>query len=351
MKQTVMLNDRAVGDGEPPYIIAEIGSNHNGDMNLCFEIIDAAVEAGADAVKMQSWSSSSLISTAEYERNTSYTDTHRHFGSLKEMVEAYQFTPEQHYEVLAYCKEKGVHFFSSAFSHEEVDLLDSLGVPCIKLASMDINNLPLLAYVAQTGRPVILSTGMASIGEIERALDTLERNGSGPVIVLHCISIYPPDHEDIHLNNIPMLRQTFGNLVGFSDHSIGTAIPLAAITLGACVIEKHFTIDTEMEGWDHWISATPEQLKVITEQGRNIQQALGSHQRVVSEAEQAKRQKFRRRVVLSKALPAGHVLTAEDLDYKRPGNGINPDEAQYVIGRKLTRDLEYDHELEWDDLV
>ena len=350
VNKTVQIGSREVGDGQPPYVIAEIGSNHNGDMKLCFELIDAAVEAGCDAVKMQSWSKHTLISKAEYKRNTDYADTHRHFGSLEQMVEKYQLSDAQHREVVEYCADKSVHFFSSAFSPREVKLLDDLDVPCIKLASMDINNLRLLEIAAKTGRPLIISTGMASLAEIERALQTLDAHGAKSVIVLHCISIYPPEYEDIHLNNIPMLRQTFGRVVGFSDHSIGTSIPLAAIALGAAVIEKHFTIDTEMEGWDHWISATPDQMKVIVEQGGHIQRALGSYQRTVSQAEVSKREKFRRRVVLQGDLPEGHVIRDEDVDFKRPGNGIHPDELPYVVGRRLKRAVSDDHELEWSDL-
>lgn len=348
---SVKFQERHVGAGNYPYIIAEIGANHNGDMNLCRKMIDSAVECGADCVKFQSWSKGSLISKAEFDRNTGYADRHRHFGSLEDMVERYQFTESQHHEVLAYCKEHGIHFASSAFSRVEVDLLDSLDVPFIKVASMDITHLPLLRYMAGTGRPIVLSTGMATLGEIDRALETLVSAGAGPIALLHCISIYPPEYSDINLLNIPMLKQAFDLPVGFSDHSMGTAIPLAAIALGACIVEKHFTIDTELEGWDHWISATPDQLSVLVKEGRNITTALGGYKRVVSEAEMAKRGKFRRRVVLARALEAGHVLTMDDLDYKRPGNGIPPEHAEHLVGRILRVALPADHELELTDLV
>lgn len=348
--EIVNLAGRLVGPGQPPYVIAEIGSNHNGDLDLAKKLIDSAKACGADAVKFQSWSKSSLISKAEYQRNTAYADKKRHFGSLEAMVEKYQFTPQQHYQIAEYCRALGVHFLSSAFAPEEVDLLAGMGVPAIKIASMDVTHLPLLAYVGRSGLPVMVSTGMASLGEVERAVHTLQENGSGPVILLHCISIYPPAYDSIHLKNIPMLQTAFDLPVGFSDHSIGTSIPLAAIALGACVIEKHFTLDKEMEGWDHWISADPAELEIICREGRNVFEALGSSVRSVSPAEMEKRVKFRRRMVVRRAMAKGEVLKAEDLDYKRPGTGIHPDELKYVVGRPVNRDLEADDELEWGDL-
>ena len=345
------LANRLVGPGQPPYIIAEIGANHNGDMNLCKTMIDEAVRCGADAVKFQSWSVGSLISKAEYGRNASYSDPERHFGSLKEMVERYQLTPEQHVEIAAYCKAKGVHFMSTPFSPEEVDLLVELKVPALKVASMDVNHLPLLQHMARTGLPVILSTGMSSLAEVATALDTLRKHGSGPVALLHCISIYPPDYRDIHLHNIPMLEDAFDVPVGFSDHSFGTAIPLAAIALGACIIEKHFTTDKTLQGWDHMISADPPELEAICREGQNVFLALGQRARTVSEAELEKRKKFRRCIVLRHEVEAGQVLMLEDLDFKRPGTGIHPNESPYVVGRRVTRALEADHELAWSDLA
>jgi len=345
--ELLSLNGRLVGPGFPPYIIAEIGANYNGDMDLCKRMIDAARDCGADAVKFQSWSKSSLIGSAEYARNTSYADKNRHFGSLEEMVERYQLTPDQHREVAWYCRERGITFTSSPFSLKEVDLLESLDVPCFKVASMDINHLPLLSYIGGKRRPVILSTGMATLGEIERAVGTLRAAGSGPVALLHCISIYPPDARDIHLKNIPMLERAFDVPVGFSDHTLGTSVPLAAVALGACIVEKHFTLDKQMDGWDHWISADPQEMKTLSEQAKTVYESLGSYVRTVSPAEMEKRLKFRRRAVLNRAMNKGETIAETDLDFKRPGNGIHPDEAAYIVGRKLKNDCAIDQELEW----
>ena len=347
----VTIGSRSVGAGRPPYLIAEIGSNHNGDMALCRRLIDSAHAAGAHAVKFQSFSNRSLISSAEYARNTHYDDKKKHFGTLREMVDAYQFTPAMHREVAAYCRDLGIDFLSTPFNQEEVDLLVELDVPALKVASMDVNHPVLLQAVARTGKPVLLSTGMASLAEIERAVDALASAGSGPVVLLHCVSIYPPEPDAIHLRNIPMLEQAFGLPVGFSDHTLGTAVPLAAVALGACLIEKHFTLDKQMAGWDHAISADPAEMAALARDLDAVRLALGSSRRVVSEAERTKRLRFRRRIVLRHAVAAGTTLALDDLDFKRPGTGIDPDEHPYVVGRRVARDLEDDHELSWDDLA
>lgn len=349
--KTIKFGNVEVGPGTPPYIIAEIGSNHNGDMELCRRLIDAAAEAGAHAAKFQSWTDTSLIAEEEYQRNTEYSDKKRHFGSLREMVKAYQLTPDQHLEARAHCQARGIAFCSSAFSAEEVDLLDRLDVPFIKIASMDIVNLPLLKHVARTKRPVVISTGMATLAEIEQSVETVRREENDQIVLLHCISIYPPEYDMINLGNMATLRQAFDVPVGFSDHTIGTAIPLAAIGLGACVIEKHFTLDQDMEGWDHAISANPVELRTIVEQGKNIFTALGSSRRIVSEADLEKRKKFRRSLVARHPLPKGHALAEDDLDAKRPGTGIAPDQIPYVLGRRIARDLKKDEVIHWEHLV
>lgn len=352
---------------EKAFIIAEVGSNHNGDMDLCREMIDAAKRAGADAVKFQSFSDKSLISEAEYARRTDYGDTEadkkKHFGTLKEMVDAYWLRPEQHHEMAKYCESIGIEFMSTPFSNAEVDLLDECGVKRFKVASMDVNNLELLKYMASKGKPIIISTGMATLGEIETAIFTLEEAGCPEVTVLHCTSVYPPEVEDIALNNIKTLAQAFDIPVGYSDHSIGTDVPLIALSLGSTVIEKHFTTDKDMAGWDHAISADEAEMAKIAayaamtkeeleKHARNVpeyEEYLGRNRRVLSDREKSKIGIMRRCCVAKRAMKAGEVITMSDLDYKRPGTGIRPDEAKYIIGRALTRDVPYDHEFSWED--
>ncbi|MCK4527550.1 N-acetylneuraminate synthase family protein [candidate division WOR-3 bacterium] len=346
------LGNCEVKDFSIPYIIAEIGANHNGDMDLAIKMIDAAKTCGCHAVKFQSWTPDSLIAKEEYDRNQQYNDSpKKHFGSLKEMVEKYYLRPEQHRELKHYCDKIGIEFCSTPFFEDEADLLEELGVHFYKIASMDINNLSFLKHVAGKGKPIVLSTGMASLAEIENAVKAIEDEGNRQIILLHCIAIYPPAYEDINLNNIPMLRQTFGYPVGFSDHTIGISIPLASVALGSCVLEKHFTLDKDLPGWDHEVSANPEEMRMIVAESRNIVKSLGTFRRTVSQAEEEKKVKFRRSIVTNAHLKKGHKITSTDLSFKRPGSGISPDESDYVIGRTLNKDIEGDELIRWDDLI
>jgi len=348
MAKTITIGGKEVGSNNDTFFIAEIGSNHNGDMDLCRQLVDAAVECGVDAVKFQSWSDKSLISRSEYEKNTNYTDKKKHFGSLEEMVKQYQLTPDQHYEIKQYCKEKGIIFCSSPFSMDEADMLEGLDVPFFKIASMDINHLLFLKHVARKMRPIILSTGMATVSEIETAIKTIRGEGNSEIALLHCVALYPPDDRILNLRNIQMLSEIFQLPVGFSDHTVGITCPMTAIALGACIIEKHFTIEKDMEGWDHAISADPQEMKTIVNEGNRIQNFLGSYHRVIVEDEQKKALSFRRSLVAKHPMKTGHVIREEDLDFKRPGTGIKPDEVSYVVGLALTMAIEYDEILTWD---
>lgn len=333
-----------------PYIIAEIGANHNGDMELAKKMIDSAVACGCDAVKFQSWTPQSLIAKEEYNRNQSYDDSaKKHFGSLKEMVEKYYLRDEQHAELKEYCEGKGVDFCSSPFSNKEVDMLVKLDVPFLKIASMDITNIPFLKYAAKTMKPLVVSTGMSTLAEIETAVKTIQAEGNNQLVLLHCISIYPPKDQDIHLRNITMLQQAFDLPIGFSDHSFGASIPLASVVLGACVIEKHFTLDKDLPGWDHEISANPEEMKTICQDSKKIAAALGNTFRIVSEEEEQKKGKFRRSIVSVRNLEKGHVIAEADLAYKRPGTGIPPNEYNYLVGRKLKEAVTEDFLFNWNN--
>ena len=326
-----------------PYIIAEIGANHNGDIDLAINMINAAYAAGCHAVKFQSWTPDSLVSEQEYENNQVYNDSpKKHFGSLREMVNKYYLRPEQHFELKKHCDTIGIDFLSTPFSEKEADLLNEIDIPFFKVASMDINNYRLLKYLAEFQKPIVLSTGMSTISEIDKAIKVVESAGNFNIVLLHCISIYPPKYEDIHLNNIHMLNETFGYPVGFSDHTIGFSIPLAAIAKGACIVEKHFTIDNNLPGWDHEISADSNEMRVICSEGVNISKALGEKTRTVSIQEEEKKIKFRRSAVASRNLKKGKIIDENDILYKRPGSGLSPDLEFLIIGRKLNRDINKD---------
>ncbi|OGT07438.1 MAG: polysaccharide biosynthesis protein [Gammaproteobacteria bacterium GWF2_41_13] len=347
-----LKSEVVIADYSQPYIIAEIGANHNGDMDLARHIIKVAKECGCDAVKFQSWTPDSLVAKEEYDRNQKYEDSpKKHFGSLRDMVEKYYLREDQHWELKRYCDNIGIEFCSTPFSKEEANLLEEMKVPFYKVASMDINNLGFLSHVARKQKPILLSTGMATLAEIENAIRTIEAEGNSQIILLHCISIYPPAYEDINLNNIPMLRQAFGFPVGFSDHTIGISIPLVSVALGSCLIEKHFTLDKNMPGWDHEISANPDEMKAIVEESRNIIKALGSFRRVVSQAEEGKKLKFRRSIVASTHLEKGHEIIPTDLIFKRPGTGIPPDRLDCILGRKVNKDVKAGELLKWGDLL
>ena len=335
-----------------PYIIAEIGANHNGDMNLAKEMIKVAKQNGADAVKFQSWTPSSVASKIEYDKNQSYSDGDggkKHFGSLKEMVEEYYLRESQHVDLKEYCDSLEIDFCSTPFSDGEVEMLEKLDVQFYKLASMDIDNKVLITQVANTGKPILLSTGMSTLAEIETAINWIEATGNTQIVILHCISIYPPKYSDINLNNIPMLRTAFNYPIGFSDHTMGTSIPLAAVALGCCLIEKHFTLDKDMPGWDHAISADPKELLEIASESKNIFHALGSTRRIVSSDEVEKKTKFRRSIVATRELKKGEILAEGDITGKRPGTGIALSELQYIVGRELSKDVAKDVLLSWED--
>jgi len=331
-----------------PYIIADIGANHNGDIELAEEMVDKLAELGCDAAKFQSWSKESLFVKSFYKEKSKFVD--EKFGTLEQMVEKFSLSRDDLIVLNEHCNSRNITFCSSAFSIEEVDLLDELNVPFFKVASMDLNNLPFLKYAASKRKPIVLSTGMGSLAEIETALNTIYKAGNREVILLHCVSIYPPKDELVNLKNIVMLGDIFNVPVGFSDHTIGTSISLAAVALGAKIIEKHFTLDKNMPGWDHKVSADPEEMNMIIKESKRIRVALGKYQRIVSDAEMEQRKSFRRSIVTKRDLKSGDILTEKDLDYKRPGTGINPNEWKYVLGRKVNKNINKDELIRWEDL-
>lgn len=336
-----------------PYIIAEIGSNHNGDIELAKKMIDVAKEKGADCVKFQSWSKNTIFSRKKYEENYFLDDDYRDKDDydLEDIVEEYSITKEEQRTLKEYCDELNIGFSSSVFSREEVDfLVDELDVDFIKVASMDLNNYPFLEYVAKKDKPIVLSTGLSKLSEIEKAVDTIYDQGNEKLVLLHCVSNYPTKYDEVNLNNIEMLRDLFDVPVGFSDHTLGFSVPLLSVAKGVCLIEKHFTLDKSMEGWDHELSANPEELEVISKESKKIYQSLGKYQRVVNESEEQIKE-YRRSIVVNRDMEAGEIIEKNDLEFKRPGTGIKPGEVDYVVGRKLKNDKNVDELLNWDDFV
>lgn len=334
-----------------PYVIAEIGANHNGDMELAKKMIDIAKECGADCVKFQSWSKDTVFSRKVYQDNYFLRDDYRNRTdyTLEEIVDKYHIGVQQHRDLKEYCDKVGIDFASTPFSKPEVDLLvDELDVPFIKIASMDLNNVPFLKYVASKGKPVVISTGLCDLADVNDAVKALKSNGCNEIYLLHCVSIYPPQDDQVNLNNIDLLRMAFGLPTGYSDHTLGTIAPIMSIAKGVCIIEKHFTLDKEMVGWDHKVSANPEELKQICEAAEHGYQMLGSFTKVVNE-DQERRDAFQRSIVVARPIKKGEIIKEEDIDYKRPGTGIPPKYYEFVIGKEAKRDLEYDEILQMSD--
>lgn len=318
-------------------MVAELNSSHSGKVEIARDMIDAAKACGCDAVKFQSWSADSLYCRDHYEQNP----------LAKRMVDRFSLSPEELLELADYCGEVGIDFSSTPYSKAEVDFLaDQCHAPFIKIASMDINNLPFLRYAAQKNVPIVLSTGMATLEEIETAVREIEHAGCHDLCILHCVSLYPAEAQAVNLNNMVMLKERFPEYaVGFSDHTLGSEVACAATALGAALIEKHFTLDNKKIGWDNQMATGPEDMRGLVEQIHRVHEAMGCRERSLSQEELAQRDKMRRSLVAAIDLPAGHILREEDLDAKRPGDGISVSALQTVIGKTLCRDIEKDRML------
>ncbi len=339
-------------DGQKPYVIAEIGANHNGDMSLARKMIDVARDIGCDAVKFQSWDED-LFAKVVYEENKFLGDDYRERDdhTLETIMEEFKVTREEMRELADYCRKAGIDFSSTPFAPTQIDDLVAFGAPYIKIASMDLVSDYLLKHAARTGLPVVLSTGFGTLEEIDHAVRVIEAEGNRDIVLLHCIALYPPADEIVNLANMDMLRTAFGYPVGFSDHTLGPEIALASFARGAVILEKHFTLDKEMFGWDHKISADVPEMTAICRGRDRIHAAIGIPRRVVSEAEKARAPEFRRSIVAARAIAKGHRITADDITYKRPGRGLAPNADALVIGRVALRDLAPDDLLSWTDLA
>lgn len=329
-------------------IIAEAGVNHNGDMALAKELIAAAAEAGADLVKFQTFIAANIISgsapKAEYQKGA--TDAQE---SQQEMVRKLELTRVNHLELIAECKKQGIRFFSTAFDKDSIDLLEELGgTEIVKVPSGELTNLPYLRYLTRHGKHVLLSTGMANLGEIEAAINVIEQAGTprDKITVLHCTTEYPTPMEDVNLRAMVNIGKAFGVSVGYSDHTPGIEVPIAAVALGATVIEKHFTLDRNLPGPDHRASLEPDELKAMVQGIRNIERALGDGIKRPSPSELKNKPIARKSLVAARAIKAGEPFSEDNLMAKRPGTGISPMRWDEVIGRAAPRDFSEDELIE-----
>ena len=332
------------------FYIAEIGLNHNGDLDLAKNMVTAARKAGADAVKFQSIQASSLVSPKTFDKpvngfGLSEVNNIGDFWNKISIGEGF------HREIKKYCDKIDIEFMSTPFDKKSADLLEELEVRRFKIASGDLTNYPLIEHVLQKNRPVLLSTGGANITEIKQVVNFIGKTTKTvDLTLMHCVSLYPTPPELANLKAIDHLRNLFNCPIGFSDHTLGFHIPLAAIARGAKIIEKHFTIDQELPGPDQKISATPDIFSKIVKYGNQISSALQPESKRVSEQEKKELTEMRRSIVAARNLESGEVITEEDLDFKRPARGISPTEYKTVIGCKVLTDIEKDEPIRWSML-
>ena len=328
-------------------VIAEAGVNHNGRLDTAKQLVDVAAEAGADMVKFQTFSADRLVTTsadkAEYQNQTTDASESQHT-----MIRKLELSREMHEELIAYCRQCKIEFFSTGFDTQSIDMLIELGQEKFKIPSGEITNLPYLTHIGRYANPVILSTGMATLGEIESALEVLETSGTprSQITVLHCNTEYPTPMIDVNLRAMLSIGEAFGVKIGYSDHTLGIEIPIAAIAMGATVIEKHFTLDRTLPGPDHKASLEPNEFKAMVQAIRNIEKALGDGIKRPSPSEAKNKPIARKSLISATAIRAGECFTEVNLAVKRPGTGISPMRWDEILGRTAIRDFEADELIE-----
>lgn len=328
-------------------IIAEAGVNHNGSMELARQLIDKAVDADVDYIKFQTFKAETLVNRSARQADYQTKNLGKEESQL-EMLKKLELSFPEFITLDEYCRERDIRFLSTPFDHESIDFLASLGMDYMKVPSGEITNLPYLRHIARSGIPVIMSTGMCTLGMIEDALNVLYRNGlsTDDITLLHCNTEYPTPMVDVNLRAMETLRSAFGTKVGYSDHTKGIEIPIAAVAMGANVIEKHFTLDRTLPGPDHVASLDPTELNAMVEAIRNIEKAMGSSVKKISASEEKNINVARKSIVASTAIRKGDTLSEENLTVKRPGSGISPMKWDEVIGIQAKRDFEEDELIE-----
>ncbi|MCR4817545.1 MAG: N-acetylneuraminate synthase [Fretibacterium sp.] len=321
-------------------IIAEAGVNHNGDVNTARRLVDVARAAGANCVKFQTFRAKNLASCGA--GRAAYQKVTVGEGSQQDMLRRLELSYKEFAELKEYCVQAGIQFLSTPFDLESIDFLISMDMPFWKIPSGEITNLPYLLRIARTGKPVVLSTGMSTLEEVSAAMEVLKKDGSGPVTLLHCNTEYPTPMKDVNLRAMLTLRDTFHCEVGYSDHTLGIDIPIAAAALGAIIIEKHFTLDRNMEGPDHKASLEPEGLTAMVRGIRNVELALGTGVKEPSESEEKNIAIARKSIVALRNIRKGEVFTGENITVKRPGNGVSPMRWFEVLGTQAVRDFQED---------
>ncbi len=347
--KTVEIGDRTIGESNPTFIIAEAGVNHNGKVEMAKDLVDVAKEAGADAVKFQTFKAEKVTSKAapkaKYQQKTTEVEK-----SQYEMLKEVQLSEEEHIELLGYCKRKNILFMSTPHAMESIDLLNRLNLPVFKVSSSDLTNLPFLERMASKNKPIILSTGMANLCEVEEAVNTIHSSGEADLILLHCVTNYPADPEDCNLRAMETLKTAFDVPVGFSDHTLGTAVPVAAVALGACVIEKHFTINKSLPGPDHEASLSPKELERMVKEIRSVKRAMGDGVKKPVDTEKEIKEVTRKSIVSVINISKGAKIRKDMVDIKRPETGIRPKHIENIIGKTAKKHIKGDEPINWEDI-
>jgi N,N'-diacetyllegionaminate synthase len=347
---SIQIGGKQIGNGHPCFVIAEAGVNHNGSLDLAKQLVNAAVEAGADAVKFQTFSADKLISVtapkADYQKETTTTAERQ-----LEMVRRLEMPEEMTRSVAAHAASLGIIFLSTGFDEQSVDLLDEIGVPAFKIGSGDVTDLPLLEFIGRKRKPVMLSTGMTYLEEVQSAVETLLVAGCPSVALLHCVSSYPADPEEANLRVLQTLKDTFNAPVGFSDHFLDNEIAIAAVALGANLVEKHITLDVNLPGPDHRVSLSPGRFKSLVQSIRVVERSLGDGVKRPYPGEQNVREVARRSIVAARTIATGSTITREMLAFKRPGTGISPARWKELIGKRAAHDISFDSLITMRDLA
>lgn len=344
------IGEREIGPSHPPFFIAEAGVNHNGDLDIAKELIDVAADVGADAVKFQTFSADRLVtreaSKAEYQKETTEE------GSQYDMLKRYELDREFHEILFEHSEERGIKFLSTPFDQESADMLRDLGVNAIKLGSGDLDNIPLIKHISEFGLPLIVSTGMGTIEEVNEAYEAIQTiNSDVDVVFLHCTSAYPCSIDDVNLRAMRSIENDLGTLVGYSDHTTLPETPALAVAAGACVLEKHFTIDSSLPGPDHEASLEPEELADCLSLVDTAVKALGNSKKHPVSAEMENRTVSRKSLHAATDIESGTVLSEGDIKIVRPAEGISPKQYQATLGRKVARDLSENDAVTEEDLL
>lgn len=346
----ISIKNKKIGEDHPIFLIAEAGVNHNGKLSVAKKLIDTAVEANVDAIKFQTYITEELLlpSTPKVEYQKVGTSDNENFY---EMIKKYEFSKKDFKVLKDYCDNKDIIFLSTPFDFTSVNLLEELNVPCYKVSSGDMNNLPFLRYICSKGKPILLSTGMATLEEVKESIKFIESNKIEDIVIFQCTTNYPSNFEEINLKVVETFKREFPNhLIGFSDHSLGIVASIGAAALGVKVIEKHFTLDKNMEGPDHKASLNPEELLDWVKQIRNLEKALGDYEKIPSENEIEIAKIARKSIVSIKEIPKDSIIEEDNIAIKRPGYGIPPKYFNELIGKKSKRDIPKDSVLFWEDL-